>query len=188
MDFFKKICEISPLSNQTIESLRPHLKELTVPKGELLISRGEVEAHISFIVEGSVRLFYVTHDGKDFNQVFKFEGDLVAGYASLLTKNPCQFSIEALEETKLIQLPFKKITELYESSQGLERLGRKVAEQHFLNKEKREASFLLLNAKSRYQELLIERPNIHQRVSQYHIASYLGITAESFNRLLKDLS
>ncbi len=134
-----------------------------------------------------MRLFYLTHDGKEFNQAFKFEGDLVAGYASLLTSSPCQFSIEALEETELLLLPFKEITELFDKDHSLERLGRKVAEQHFLNKEKREAAFLLLNAKERYEELLKERPNINQRVPQYHIASYLGITAEGLNRLLKDL-
>lgn len=39
------------------------------------------------------------------------------------------------------------------------------------------------NALGRYKLLLQTYPNIEQDVSQYHIASYLGIKPESLSRL-----
>lgn len=187
MDFLEKINEISPISGPQWSSLSESLKPLNLPRGEALLKTGEQASHIAFIIEGSVRLYYLTRDGKEYNQSFKFEGELVAGYASLLTQRPCQFTIEAMEETKVILLPFIKMTELYEKDPCWERLGRMVAEQHFLNKEEREASFLLLDAKARYQKLLKDKPEIEKRVPQYHIASFLGITASAFNRLIKEI-
>lgn len=187
MDFYEKINQISPLPKEQWSSLSGSLKPLLLGRGEALLTAGELASNIAFVVKGSLRLFYLTHDGKEYNQSFKLEGELVAGYASLLTSTPCQFTIEAMEDCELIQMPFKMITDLYEKDSCWERLGRKVAEQHFLNKEEREASFLLLDAKARYQKLLKDRPGIEKRVPQYHIASFLGITASAFNRLIKEI-
>ena len=41
------------------------------------------------------------------------------------------------------------------------------------------------SAESRYHILISKYPNITQRIPQYHIASYLGITPESLSRLRK---
>ena len=185
--FYEKVNQISPISPSEWDSIEPSLELKSFSKGECLLSAGEKAQRIGFLLKGAVRLFYLTHDEREFNQTFKFQGDLVAGYASLLTGEPMSFSIEALEDGEYLTFPFAKLTSLYEQNSCWERLGRKVAEQHFLNKESREASFLLLDAKSRYLKFIKGRPGVEKRIPQYHIASFLGVTASAFNRLFKEL-
>jgi len=53
----------------------------------------------------------------------------------------------------------------------------------FIKKCRKETSLLMDNALARYKLLLETYPKIEQHVSQYHIASYLGIKRESLSRL-----
>lgn len=52
----------------------------------------------------------------------------------------------------------------------------------FINKCRKETAMLTDDAYNRYKRLKTY-PNIEQHVSQYHIASYLGIRAESLSRI-----
>jgi CRP-like cAMP-binding protein len=62
---------------------------------------------------------------------------------------------------------------------------KKMAENLYIRKEKREVSLLRDNAETRYKTLIAECPQVIQRVPQYHIASYLGVTPESLSRIRK---
>jgi len=44
----------------------------------------------------------------------------------------------------------------------------------------RERSFLQSGAKMRYIDFVEQFPNVFQRITQYHLASYLGITEAIF--------
>jgi hypothetical protein len=53
----------------------------------------------------------------------------------------------------------------------------------FLEKEKREIELVLLGAQQRYQLFQNEYPNLENLISQYHIASYLGVTPTQLSRI-----
>jgi DNA-binding Lrp family transcriptional regulator len=52
---------------------------------------------------------------------------------------------------------------------------------------RRESSFLIMDATARYLDLLETQPEVINRVPQYHLASFLGITASALNRIIKKL-
>ena len=74
---------------------------------------------------------------------------------------------------------------LLDSSMNWQRLGRKIAELHYVGKEKREHSFLTMSATDRYLQMVEQYPGIEGRLAQFHLASYLGITASALNRIIK---
>ncbi len=80
----------------------------------------------------------------------------------------------------------KEVVHLFKQSQYWEKLGRILAEQLFVKKETREASFLLDNAEARYIRFLKDYPNLEDRITQYHIASYLGITPVMLSRIRQE--
>jgi CRP-like cAMP-binding protein len=49
------------------------------------------------------------------------------------------------------------------------------------------SSVLLRTPEERYRELLDTRPDLLDRVPQYQLASYLGVTPESLSRIRKRL-
>ncbi len=96
--------------------------------------------------------------------------------------------LQALEDTTLLVIDHATYTELLARHVGWQVTARKLAELLFIIKEKREAELLLLSAPERYARFRRDFPGLEQRVNQYHIASYLGITPESLSRICAGLS
>jgi len=151
--------------------------------GTVLFSAGEALETLYFIRSGLVRLFYLTPDGKEFNKNFLTDGAVATCLGAFLEAQPSPFFAEALEDTVLVGLPMPFVRELTASSIGWERLVNSFVVQLALQKERREASFLLKNSTERYESYLREFAAIAGRVPQYHIASYLGITPVALSRI-----
>jgi CRP-like cAMP-binding protein len=77
---------------------------------------------------------------------------------------------------------------LYDKFPDLERVGRRLAEFYFVDKEQREIEIVLLDAEKRYQIFLQQYPGLSQLIPQYHIASYLGVTPTQLSRIRRKLT
>ena len=84
----------------------------------------------------------------------------------------------------MLAVPFKEIQKLYQRHPCWNELGRKIAENFFIVKEQREYEFLLLDAKARYLNFIHDYADLTERIPQYHIAAYLGITPVSLSRVI----
>lgn len=161
----------------------PLLSVRNYKKNEHLLHAGDVAEYAYFILDGIVRLYYTREDGREYVRSFGVENDMCGAFYSSLTQTPCRFGIEALTQTRVIQAKFSDIRGLFETDIYWERLGRVLAEQNFISKEKREAELLLDDAETRYQHFLEEYPDLEARIAQYHIASYIGVTPVSLSRI-----
>jgi CRP-like cAMP-binding protein len=141
-----------------------------------------------FIVQGLVRFFYLTEDGKEFNKHFAMENRYAGSFHSFVLNEPCGFSIQAMEKTRTLVLPYQLLSELYERHACWERMGRTNAERLALIKEAREKELLLDSLEVRYRRVLQEFPGLVDRISQYHIASYLGVTPVALSRVRRKIN
>ena len=160
-----------------------HLKS-----GDYFIRAGEHAEDLGFINVGLVRFFYQTPGGSEFNKSFAQENGFLAAHSAFLTKTTTRFSIQALEDCELLVANISDMTNLYNKHQCWEKLGRILAEELYIRKEQREAEFLLDNAETRYRTFQCQFPNLENRLTQYHVASYLGITPVALSRIRKKLS
>jgi CRP-like cAMP-binding protein len=112
----------------------------------------------------------------------------IGGYSSLLTGKPNLIPQQALTDCKIYSCDFHSLTTLYTKYPDLERLARKMAEYYFVEKEKKELEIVLLDASQRYKIFQMEFPTLEQLIQQYHIASYLGISATQLSRIRHQLS
>jgi CRP-like cAMP-binding protein len=135
------------------------------------------------IVKGLTRSYFIDPKGNEFNKIFLAELDIASAYVELLNNIPSRLNIQALEETHVLVLKFKDVQKLYERHPCWNEVGRKIAENFFMVKEQREYEFLLLEARERYQNFLKTYSHLTERIPQYHIAAYLGITPVSLSRL-----
>ena len=79
------------------------------------------------------------------------------------------------------------LEQLYLEIPKLERLFRKITERGFIASQKRIVRNFSLDAKARYLIFKNTYPQIEQRVPQYMIASYLGISKEFLSKIKKQL-
>jgi CRP-like cAMP-binding protein len=165
------------------EYIVPYFSEQTFQKSDFIVRAGELSNNFYFIIKGLVRYFYLTMSGKEFNKHFAMENRLAGSFQSLVLNKPCGFFIQALERTETLVLPNRLLTESFDRHVCWERIGRINAERLAIMKELREKEFLLDSLEIRYRRFLEEYPGLLNRVPQYHIASYLGVTDVALSRI-----
>jgi CRP-like cAMP-binding protein len=167
--------------------LMRHLEVKEVPRHTFLLRNGDICRAASYVVKGCFRCFTTNSEGVEFITQFAFEDWWVGDLQSIIHHTPAEFSIEALEDSTLLSIAARDYNHLLQHSPPfaeLKQKSRAKAYQVMMNRlaEMRES------AETRYAKLLARYPGISQRVPQYYIASYLGITPESLSRLRKNLA
>lgn len=153
-------------------------------KNEYLLTAGVVAEHSFLIMKGLVRIFYLTETAKEFNRGFVNENNLIGSIGSMIKSLPSRFYIQAIEDTEAALLYRSLIEELYTRNACWERLGRLIAENSLIQIEARESS-ILDSPEVRYLRFIKAHPDFVERLPQYQIASYLGITDVALSRLRK---
>jgi CRP-like cAMP-binding protein len=156
-------------------------------KGDIIIKAGEVQKNIYFITKGIIRNYIENNKGEIKIYNFRSEGMTVTGYAiyNYEEKLKALVNVECLEDCIMIEMPITVINYVIDNMKLGDRLGRFMAEAHVVQ--------MLHYVIQRDTKTIIEQlesidknfPNIHQRVPQYMIASYLGITPVHLSNLKK---
>ena len=164
------------------ETFVAQLKVKNLKKKEHLISEGSVCNCIGFVSSGTLRSYVKNNEG-EFNNDFYFDNDFVSAYTSFLTQMPTNCNIEALTDSTIHYISYDKLNKLIAQDTAFLKLSKYISDTYFIRKCKRETSFLKHSATERLEGLSALYPGIGQRVSQYHIASYLGVKPESLSRI-----
>ncbi|MCA9733169.1 Crp/Fnr family transcriptional regulator [candidate division KSB1 bacterium] len=154
-------------------------------KNEIIKRAGEIERNGYFLLEGACGVFL----WKENNYVcidLVLEKDFFGDNMSLITGQPSPLETIALEKTRALRLSRGKYDQLKKTPIG-SIIFLIAAENSFVEKQKQQIDLLLKTAEQRYAELLNNQPQIVQRIAQKHIASYLGITAQSLSRIRRNL-
>lgn len=156
-------------------------ESITFEKNQIIKPQGTSEKYFYFIIKGSAGIFL----WKENNFVcldFAFENSACCDYMSLLTKEPTELEVVALEKSEMIRILRDNFHRLGRKSVG-QIIMQKTAEASFVEKQQQQIELLTKTAEERYRILQTKFPNIDQRIAQKHIASYLGITPQSLSRI-----
>jgi len=172
----------SKLTDKCIGDFAQASKLLTADKSTLLVTEGQHADKSYFIVKGCARAYYLK-DGKDITDWYAFENDFINSINSFFENVPSPHFIELLEPTTYLEISRDDIFILSDKYHDFERLLRIIATKTMLALRNRIFSVQFETAQQKYENLLIIRPDITQRVPLTHIASYLGITLETLSRI-----
>ena len=181
--FYQYILQFSELSKASWQAFSILFSKQALPKHSYLASAGRVEHQIAFLAKGTVRSFYRDASGAEYTKTFHVPYSFIGAYSSITTGQVNQIYVQALEDCIILAADYRKVELLYDQFAGLERIARKLAENYFMVKEQREIELVLLNASQRYRLFQQEYPGLENRIPQYHIASYLGISPTQLSRI-----
>jgi len=170
------------------EYIRSTVKYKTFKKGAFLVKQNEVCKHISYIVSGCVKTSYVDEKGTDHVMFFAVENWWAGDSGSFYAQSPADYNVECLEETIVIQNSLSDLEDLYLKVPKMERFFRIIVQNAYVNLQKKMVQYLSLSAKERYIIFNERYADIEQRVPQYLIASYLGVTKEFFSKMKKQIA
>lgn len=167
--------------------LRQRLTPISLKKHEHFLSAGEIPRRIGFNLKGLLRLYYIDREGNEVNKHFCTEHTMAISYSAFLQQEASNIFIQALEETDLLVLGHDTYLELLDRHPCWQKAARRLADMLYILKEKREYELLMHSAQERYLLFRKDYPALEQRLNQYQIASYLGVTPESLSRIRANL-
>lgn len=154
-------------------------------KQEVLSKPEVVPNEIFFITNGILRVLVTDNNGTDHTVHFATENQFIADYSNFIQKQKSFYTLQALEETSVVVLPRNAIEWGYEHLTEGQKMGRLIAEYYFIYQDNRLKNMYSRTPKQRYDNISAVFPNIHNRVPQHMIASYLGISPVHLSRLKK---
>jgi len=157
-------------------------------KGQFVVQNGDICRHESFVLSGCLKTFYIDNDGHEHIVMFAIEDWWTADLGSFISQTPADLNVQCLEDSELIQISYNDLQQLYIEIPKLERFFRIIIQNAFVAAQKRIINNLSLPAMERYIRFRDQYPKIEQRVPQYMIASYLGITKEFLSKIRAQLT
>ncbi len=168
--------------------LQTQLQQRCFVAGESMFRPGDTDGGIHYLMSGLVRYYYLTEDGRERNHNFAAEGNLVGCLPVFLGKGPCDFTVSALEPVSTLLIPASVMLSDNPHHSCWTELRLRLLEHVAARKQVREAEFLLDDAETRYRNFCQRHSAILQRIPQYHIASYLGITPVALSRIRRRIN
>ena len=156
-------------------------------KGQYVVQNGDVCKYESFVLSGCLKAFYIDNEGQEHILMFAIENWWIADLGSFISQTPADLNVQCLENCELVQIHYMDLQQLYMEIPKLERFFRIIIQKAFVAAQKRIINNFTLPAVDRYLQFREQHPKIEQRVPQYMIASYLGITKEFLSKIRSQL-
>jgi CRP/FNR family transcriptional regulator, anaerobic regulatory protein len=155
--------------------------------GEFLQRGGEVARHAAFVAHGCLRSFVIDPKGKEHVVQFAPEEWWLADAISLNTGTPSQYFFAAIEDSELLLIDAPGHQQIIDRIPGYSAAMRAGLQKHAAAKDLRIVIALSASAEERYLDFMRTFPTIAQRVPQWMVASYLGVSPETVSRIRKHL-
>jgi CRP-like cAMP-binding protein len=183
---FQHLRNFAPLNDKDINDSKPFWKARKMNKGDFFNMQQMVCDDLGLIVKGIFRIYYHDPNAKEDKNVYFFsENQFVVSFRSFVSRNPCWYFIEAMEDSEIFFISYNDLSSLYDTNPNWGKFGRLLAESFFNIAQTRTEEFIFYSHEERYLRLLKQHPHIVERIPAYHISSYLGITNPSLSRIRK---
>lgn len=184
IDYINRVVQLDQQEEQTLLKLLSFRKLL---KGQFFLQQGDICKFSGFVIKGCTKTFYVDDEGQEHVVMFSIEDWWTSDMGSFISQKPADFNVQCLENTELIYFSFEDQEQMLREIPKLERFFRIIIERAFVASQKRVVRNMSMSAKDRYLHFRNVYPKIEQRIPQYLIASYLGITKEFLSKIKSQL-
>jgi CRP-like cAMP-binding protein len=187
--------EVQSLQNQLIEKYSfteeeadffvSHFTERKVKKRQCIIQPDFIAKYRIFVAQGTFKAYVIDKKGQEQVVSLAMDGWWISDPNSFIYQQPATMFVEALEDSIILQLDFENEQILKAYSHQFETFFRTVAERGLAFMQRRLIASLTLTAEERYEQFAEKYPGFLQRVPQFTIASYLGMTTQYLSRIRK---
>ena len=178
------IRQIAPISDSEINKILELVKIRAYKRGKVLLREGQLRSVCYFVLQGCIRQFYLI-DGEEKTTHFFTEGQPVSVSSFPFENKPSKSFLVCNEDCLLIEGMPEDEQMFFEQIPRMETLNRIGVEMELQKSQETLAEYILTSPEERYLNLLKTRPDLLDRVPQYQLASFLGVTPESLSRIRK---
>lgn len=179
IDVFKKF---HPLNDEIERRINQHTFPISYKKNKYLLSPVDRNKFLFLIVKGVVRGF-IKDGSTEITTWISKENEVVGTIRNLWGEGDSEEYLQALEDVDLIAIPHVLSDYLFENFTEANIVGRKMMELYYRSAEERAYLCRISSAEKRYKRFLASFPDLINRVSLKHIASFLAIRLETLSRI-----
>jgi len=162
-------------------------------KGQIIHHAGDVCSKMSFINSGLARAYMIGEDGKDYTWNIIFNDDnakvnnlFSVDYYSFITQKKSIVNIEVIEDCELLVSEYDVVQNLHKTLRKEERLSRLMSEVAYVTLYEKMVDRQMKTSQERFDAFMQTTPYLLDKVPQYHIATYLGMTPQYLSQLKKE--
>ena len=176
------------VESSAIKILDECVTERKLKRKENILTEGENCNHLTFVVKGILKIYYIDKKGNQHNLQFASESKWLTDFCSLYNNVPSELCIESIEPSIILQIKKEDLFNLYDNSPLFDRNMRIITENAFIEQQKRVLQHISSTAYERYLYFLEKYPSISNRISSVQVASYIGVTSEFLSTIRKKIA
>ena len=181
--FIKYIHRQIDLSDEELSEFTDAFLYKRIKKKQFIIQPDFPTKYRTYVLKGALRSYVIDHDGVDHTIQFALEDWWVSDLNSYIYQKPATMFVVAIEDSEVLQIDYETEQRLKRSNHKFESFFRITAERTAAFHQRRIISSLTRTAEERYNDFLERYPEVSQRLPQYVIASYLGMTTEFLSKI-----
>ena len=178
------LAKIYPLTEEELAALTANWQPLTLKRKVVLTAAGETERYLYFVLDGVQRAFYLGEGNKEATIVFTYAPSFSGVADSFLTQTPSLYFLETLTASRLLRIHYDEVTALMEKYPAVQKLFFKASAFALKGALERHIELQCFTNEEKFRTLFRRSPHLLNLVPHKYLASYLGIDATNFSKLL----
>lgn len=150
-----------------------------------LLKEGQVCKYLFFVDTGCLRMFFLNDKSAEQITHFAIEGWWMSDYFSFMDRSRSEYYIQAIEKSNILSIEFSQFNNLLQELPQMERYFRIIMQRALAASQLRIKYLYEMSKEDFYFHFCTSFPEFVQRVPQYMLASYLGLTPEYVSELRK---
>lgn len=175
---------IYPLKQKEWDAFEAVWQPYTCKRKSLLTKAGETERYLYFVLEGVQRGYGVTTSGEEATIVFTYPYSFSGVADAFLTQTPSAYFLETLTASTFLRTTYQQLEELMSQYPAIQSMILKATSWAFKGVLERNVELQVLSAEEKYRKLLTRSPHVLNLIPHKYLASYLGMDATTFSKLL----
>ena len=180
--------QIHPLTEDELTAFCSDWQPLTVKRKTILTAAGETERYLYFVNEGIQRAFYLGDDNKEATIVFTYAPSFSGVADSFLTQTPSLYFLETITASSLLRISYEQVQQLQQKHPGIQQLIFKATAFALKGALQRHIELQCFSNEEKFKTLLKRSPHILNLIPHKYLASYLGMDATNFSKLMNTVS
>jgi CRP-like cAMP-binding protein len=166
-----------------LKQLASFLFSKKIKKKEFLLKAGEVNDTIFYVKKGLLRVYF-EYEGKEINTWFVKEDEFISSVNSYYYCIPSKEFIQTLEDCEIITVKKSTYDMVLKHNHKLALFAINELYIKLCEYSDQCQSLRILSAEKKYEFLKTNKPEILERLSQKHIASFLGIETTYLSKII----
>ena len=176
-----------PLKEEEMEKLLTGWQPFECKRKTILTAAGETERYLYFVLEGIQRGFYIGSDNQEATVVFTYPPSFSGLADSFLTQTPSKYFMETLTSSKFLRITYRQIDELMNQYPNIQKMVLHLTGFILKGVLERQIELQCFSAEEKFRSLLKRSPHVLQIIPHKYLASYLGIDATTFSKLMSSV-